>query len=160
MCLRFPYFGKSIQFYRTEYKYAGASCANNPSCDRSKAQYVQATHTRHLHLSAPPVPFVTNDLPFSHLSSLLSSRSTLVPSCSSCRPFVSSWSVLDSRRRLHSSLPASSQDICEICLVACLCSFRVSRRLFRSFVFALFRPRLRCPIAAGTAADKGARFGV
>ena len=78
----------------------------------------------------------------------------------SCRPFVSSCSVLDSRRQLHNSLSASSQDISEICLVACLCSFRVSRRLFRSFVFALFRPRLRCTIAAGRAADKGARLGV
>ena len=74
----------------------GASYAINPSCDRSKAQYVQATHTRHLHLSAPPVPFVTHDLPFSHLSSPLSSRSTLVPLCSSCHLFISSWSVLDS----------------------------------------------------------------
>ena len=78
----------------------------------------------------------------------------------SCRPFVSSCSVLDSRRRLHNSLSASSQDSCRICLVVCLCSFRVSRRLSRSFVFALFRPRLRCPISAGTAADEGSRFGV
>ena len=160
LCLRFSYFGKSIQIYRTDINTVGASYVSNPSCDRSRTQYVQAIHTRHLRLSAPPVPFVTHDLPFSHLSSPLSSRSTLVPSCSSCRPFISSWSVLDSRRRLHNSLSASSQDSCRICLVVCLCSFRVSRRLFRSFVFALFRPRLRCPIAAGTAADKGARFGV
>ena len=71
LCLRFSYFGKSIQIYRTDINTVGASYAINPSCDRSRTQYVQAIHTRHLRLSAPPVPFSHTPFPFTPLFSLV-----------------------------------------------------------------------------------------
>ena len=100
------------------------------STQLSRYHNMFARHIRQtsLPLYSPfPCPHMCTTFPV-HTALLHFPRDLLLSLCAALG-VRSSWSVLDSRRRLRSSLSASSQHIFEICFVACLCSFCVSRRL-------------------------------